>query len=418
MELGDLPYDCLSCIFDFIPDLKLLLNLSTVCKQWNILVKRRLKKIRHLHVESKSDLSYAPFSSDNHIYTDDIGYLERVNVSQLLPNLKYFSKSSYLTGKCTCKMLLNVLSSTSNPLIGLHSEVPCDFGSGCHVSLDEIVKHCGSLEYLYSLHEPFRDSYFFKYKFGQKLKYFDGHFEGYFDLESDEEEEEDIDYDSRFEEISLLCRYFKQMPNLEVLSLDKPLIEPRLWPLPKMKLKEIQLRDIRSSSSVSQFLPFFPDLRTIRLHIREVKDKGSPDSHIHLNVQNFFLNIHEPQSSHVESLNLVKTVMAKLPNCTNLCILLLQGVITITNGDLIEIIKVLPNLTLFVLDVENWEDANIIETLDKFCKSVGRRINFILRGTAHHGTKGARSYTRYILNEDVSSPLKIDYEFLQMCHVY
>ncbi|XP_053202432.1 uncharacterized protein LOC128387267 [Panonychus citri] len=98
MELGDLPYDCLSCIFDCIPDLKSLLDLSTVCKEWNILAKQRLKKIRHLHVERdiESDLAASP----NHLYTNDVGLMERVNVSQMFPNLRVSSfikkKNSFL----------------------------------------------------------------------------------------------------------------------------------------------------------------------------------------------------------------------------------------------------------------------------------------------------------------------------------
>ncbi|XP_053202377.1 uncharacterized protein LOC128387218 [Panonychus citri] len=416
MELIDLPYDCLSCIFDCFSNLKQLLDLSTVCKQWNILVKRRLKKIRHLHVEREHYLSYVPFSSDNHIYTDDVELMERVNVSQFLPNLKFLSLNPNLYGECTGKMVVNILSTTANPLVGLMCETQCcssdEIHSKCQVNVDEIVKHCGNLKYMEILDEPFLESYFFKYKFGQSLKYFEGYITEYDIIEKDE------DYDYNFEEINLLCRYLEQMPNLEVLSLNEPIIEPRLWPLPKMKLKEIRFLDIRSSSSVFQFLPFFPHLRTIRLYIREVKgkDEGFPDSHTHQNVQDVVLKIHKYQGSPVESLNLIKSIMVKFPNCKNLSIDILRRVFTITNGDLIEIIKVLPNLTLFVLTVENWEDANIIETLDKFCKSAGRRINFILRSDGQ--TIGARSYTRYVLNEDDASPLKIDYEFLQKCHVY
>ncbi|XP_053203283.1 uncharacterized protein LOC128387980 [Panonychus citri] len=219
MELTDLPYDCLSCIFDCFSNLKQLLDLSTVCKQWNILVKQRLKKIRHLHVISESYLSYVPFSSDNHIYTDDVGLMERVNVSQFLPNLKFLSLSRYLGQKCTGKMMVNILSSTAKPLVGLMCVDQCctsnDSLQSGHVDIDEIVKHCGSLEYMDILDELFRDSYFFKHKFGQNLKHFDGYV-----LRSYNEDE---DYDSMEEEINLSCRYLEQMPNLEVLNLETPL---------------------------------------------------------------------------------------------------------------------------------------------------------------------------------------------------
>ncbi|XP_053203521.1 uncharacterized protein LOC128388166 isoform X2 [Panonychus citri] len=414
MELGDLPYDCLSYIFDCFSNLKLLLNLSTVCKQWNILVKQRLKKIRHLHVANESYLSRVRFSSDNHIYTDDVGLMERVNVSQFLPNLKFLSLSPVHGDKCTGKMMVNILSTTANPLVGFKCDTQCCSSNivqhSGQVHVDEIVKHCGSLEYMNILDEDFLESYFFKYKFGQNLKHFDCYFIWYIDDEEDEDEDEDVDYDSRFEEINLLCRYLKQMPNLEVLNLGKPLIEPRLWPLPKMKLKEIRFEDIRSSSSVFQFLPLFPDLRTIRLDILEVKDKGFSDSYTHLNVQDVVLDIYE-QDSPVGLLNPIKSILVKFPNCTNLYSDFLR---TITKEDLIEIIKILPNLTLIVLNRKNCGDANTIETLDKFCKSVGRRINFILYGDCRTSDpRRTRSYTHFALNEDVARPLKIDNEFLQ-----
>ncbi|XP_053203568.1 uncharacterized protein LOC128388207 isoform X2 [Panonychus citri] len=416
MELGDLPYDCLSCIFDRIPDLKSLLDMSTVCKEWNILAKQRLKKIRHLHVESEFPLVCTYFSLYNHIYTDDVGLMERVNVSQLLPNLKFLTLSRNLSETCTCKMLVNVLS-TSNPLVGLFCEAPCRTQgvmvkySQCHVDIDEMVKHCGSLEYLDSLFPPFLDSYFFKYKFGQNLKYFNGYIEGYINSEEDADE----DYDFRFEEINSLCRYLKQMPNLEVLKLGKPLIEPRLWPLPKMKLKEIQFEHISPGSPVFQFLPLLPDLRSIELNIHSVKDEDEdfPDCHTHMNVQDVVLNI-SGRRSIIGCYKLTKSILVKFPNCKNLNIFLRRE-LPITNEDLIEIIKALPNLTLFVLDLWNWSDANTIETLDKFCKSTGRQMSFYFR---IRDRIRVGSYKRYALNEDVASPLKIDNEFLQKCFVY
>ncbi|XP_053202568.1 uncharacterized protein LOC128387398 [Panonychus citri] len=218
MELTDLLYDCLSCIFDCIPDLKLLLDLSTVCKQWNILAKRRLNKIRHLHAQQDIDSNLS--ASPNHLYTNDVELMERVNVSKIFPNLKFFSKCYTLEKMCTCKMLVNVLS-TSKPLIGLICEAPCLFsspehlGSRCHVDVDEIVKHCGSLEYLVTLYRPFLRSYFLKYKFGRNLKYFEGSIEG-------SEYEEDRDYNFIFKEMYLICYYLHQMPNLEVLHMKEP----------------------------------------------------------------------------------------------------------------------------------------------------------------------------------------------------
>ncbi|XP_053202390.1 uncharacterized protein LOC128387228 [Panonychus citri] len=410
MELGDLPYDCLSCIFDCFSNLKLLFNLSTVCKQWNILVKQRLKKIRHLHVASESYLPYVPFSSDNHIYTDDVELMERVNVSQLLPNLKFLSLSPVHGDKCTGKMMVNILSSIAKPLVGFMCDTQCCSSNivqhSGQVHVDEIVKHCGSLEYMNILDEHFRDSYFFKYKFGQNLKHFDGYVIRFYD--------EDEDYDSMEEEMNLSCRYLEQMPNLEVLNLENPLIEPRLWPLPKMKLKEIRFEDMSLRSPVFQFLPLFPDLRSIHLHIREVKskDEGFPDSHTHLNVQDVVLNIYgkEPTNG---CFKLIESIMVKFPNCTNLYIDLMRELL-LTKEHLIEMIKILPNLTLIVLNRENCGDANTIGTLDQFCKSTDRRINCILRGDerANDGTR-VRSYTRFALNEDVASPLKIDNEFLQ-----
>ncbi|XP_053202576.1 uncharacterized protein LOC128387407 [Panonychus citri] len=147
--------------------------------------------------------------------------MERVNVSQMFPNLKFFTKEYTLEDICTCKMLVNVLS-TSKSLTGLICEAPClavapmtiDFC--CHVDIDDIVKHCGSLEYLVSLYRPFLGSYFLKYKFGQNVKYFEGSIEGY------DDDEEDKDYDFMFKQIYLLCYYLKQMPNLEVLHLKEP----------------------------------------------------------------------------------------------------------------------------------------------------------------------------------------------------
>ncbi|XP_053202365.1 uncharacterized protein LOC128387208 [Panonychus citri] len=413
MELTDLPYDCLSCIFDCIPDLKQLLDKSTVCKQWNILVKRRLKKIRHLHVVSEDFLPYFHFSSDNHIYTDDVELMERVDVSQLLPNLKFLSLSLYPGQKCTGKMLVNILSSTAKPLVGLTCKNQCcmsnDSLQSGHVDIEEIVKHCESLEYMNIWNQFFRDIYFFKYKFGQNLKYFDGCTLPWYNE----------DYDSMMEEINLLCCYAARMPNLEVLILKKPLNEPRLWCLPKMKLKEIKFQHISSGSPVFQFLPLFPDLRSIKLSILKVKnkDEGFPDSHTHLNVQDVVLKIHKHKGPTMGCFKHIKSILVKFPNCTNLYINLKnceERKLLLTKEHFIEMIKILPNLTLIVLNSKNCGDANTIGTLDKFCKSTGRRINFILRGDdrANDGTR-VRSCTRFALNEDVASPLKIDNEFLQ-----
>ncbi|XP_053202320.1 uncharacterized protein LOC128387160 isoform X2 [Panonychus citri] len=413
MELGDLPYECLLCIFDCFSNLKLLLNLSTVCKQWNILVKQRLKKIRHLHVESKSDLSYVPFSSDNHIYTDDIGYLERVNVSQLLPNLKFFTKKPYLGSRCTCKMMVNVLS-TSKPLVGLICKAQClvagrMLGFYCHVNVDEMVKHCGNLEYLDTLFQPFLHSYFLKYKFGQNLKYFEGSIESY------NEDPENKDYETLLEETNLLCCYLKQMSNLEVLSLREPLIEPRLWPLPKMKLEEIRFKDITTETPVFQFLPLLPDLRSIDLGIRYVNhdNEAFRDSYTHLNVQDVALDIQFGRSS-IRCLKLIRSILIKFPNHKRLFIRLTYQ-FSITNEDLVQIIKNSPNLTLFVLDVMSWGDANTIETIDKFCKSTGRRISFYLLRDDRTWNYSVRtgSYTRYVLGEDCANPGTTDNKFLQ-----
>ncbi|XP_053203548.1 uncharacterized protein LOC128388197 [Panonychus citri] len=414
MELTDLPYDCLSYIFDCIPDLKLLLDMSTVCKQWNILANQRLKKIRHLHVEQDIDSDLA--ASPNHLYTNDVGLMERVNVSKMFPNLKFFTKSYTLETTCTCKMLVNVLS-TSKPLIGLMCEAPClaagpkDMTPCCHVDIDEIVKHCGSLEYLDSLYRPFLRSYFVKYKFGQNVKYFESYIEGY------DYYEEDKDYDAMFKEIYFLCYYIQQMPNLEVLRLRDPPIEPRLWPLPKnMNLKRIDFEDITTNTLALQFLSRLPNLRSVSLDVQSVVDEDAvfEVSDTYPNIQDCALHVAMYQNSPVGSSKLIKSIMVKFPNCSNLCIHVQQGM-TITNEDLIEIIKMLPNLTLFVLDVWNWGDANTIDTIDKFCKSIGRRISFyLLRDNAKwNDLLRTDLYTRYALNEDVENHVKTDNKFIR-----
>ncbi|XP_053203560.1 uncharacterized protein LOC128388207 isoform X1 [Panonychus citri] len=415
MELGDLPYDCLSCIFDRIPDLKSLLDMSTVCKEWNILAKQRLKKIRHLHVERDIDSDLA--ASPNHLYTNDVALMERVNVAQMFPNLKFFTKDYTLEDICTCKMLVNVLS-TSTPLIGLICESPCLAGDSmmigfcCHVDIDDIVKHCGSLEYLDSLYRPFLGSYFLKFKFGQNIKYFEGSIEGY------DDDEEDKDYDFMFKEIYLLCYYLKQMPNLEVLRLKEPPIEPRLWPLPKnMNLKQIEFENISTKTLAFQFLSRFPNLRSVSFSIRPVRDEDEifEVSNTYPNIQDCAFNIEGIyQDLPVGSLKLIKSIMVKFPNCTNLRIYLLRN-IAITNEDLIEIIKMLPHLTLLVLDIKNWGDANTIETIDKFCQSIGRRISFYLLSDDRiwNRTTWTGSYTRYTLNEDVANHLKTDNKFIR-----
>ncbi|XP_053203579.1 uncharacterized protein LOC128388222 [Panonychus citri] len=413
MELGDLPYDCLSCIFDCIPDLKSLLDLSTVCKQWNILANQRLKKIRHLHVEQDIDSDLA--ASPNHLYTNDVGLMERVNVSKMFPNLKFFTKDYTLETTCTCKMMVNVLS-TSKPLIGLICEDPCLVSNSldilCHVDIDDIVKHCGSLEYLDSLYRPFLGSYFLKYKFGQNVKYFEGSIEGY------DDDEEDKNYDFMFKQIYLLCYYLKQMPNLEVLHLKEPPIEPRLWPLPKnMKLKQIDFDNITTKTLAFQFLSRFPNLRSVSFSIRSVtnKDEIFEVSNPYPNIQDCALHIGGIyQNLPVGSFKLIKSIMVKFPNCTNLFIHLLKN-IAITNEDLIETIKILPHLTLLVLDIKNWGDTNTIETISKFCQSSGRRISFYLLRDDRIWNRTTRtgSYTRYALNKDVANHLKTDNKFIR-----
>ncbi|XP_053202401.1 uncharacterized protein LOC128387235 [Panonychus citri] len=217
----------------------------------------------------------------------------------------------------------------------------------------------------------------------------------------------------------LICYYLHQMPNLEVLHMKEPPFEARLWSFPKnMKLKQIEFEIVSTESFAFQFLSLFPDLRSVSLDIRTVEDKDDvfEVSNAHPNIQDCALHIgiFQYQCPEVDPMNLIKSIMVKFPNCKNLFIRLMER-LSITNEGLIETIKVLPNLTLFVLDIKNCGDANTIDIIDKYCKSTGRRISFYLfrddRKWNH--TLGTRTYTQYALNEDVANHLEADSKFVR-----
>ncbi|XP_053202246.1 uncharacterized protein LOC128387112 [Panonychus citri] len=408
MQLNDLPEDCLSNIFDWIPCIKQLLSFSTVCSGWNNLVKRRLKKVRNLHLY-KCNLScsnqaeffnlwkYSPY---NHIYTNDIGLLERVNVSKLLPNLKYFTTEFYGNQQCMCKATINVLS-TSNTLIGLLGRSPCINSkvTNCsnRVHIDDIVRHCGNLEYLSSESKPFIRSFFFS--FGDNLK----HFEASVDLSK---------FSLYHGATDSFTRLLAKMPNLETLSLsDEPEIEPPKWPKPKMNLKQLEILNIPVDVSTLQVLSFFPELPSLYLSfcISEDKDETFPFFGVHPNVQDLALEIYLiVRDDDIEYINLIKSVLVKFPNCANLMIRLHSE--CISNESVFKIIEMLPNLNLFVLHVEqilgDWCYPDYFNTVDTHCRSIGRRIAFYLVNDDFG------EISRYSLNEDIANPFNTDNQFI------
>ncbi|XP_053202245.1 uncharacterized protein LOC128387111 [Panonychus citri] len=404
MELNDLPEDCLLHIFDYFPDLKQLLSLSTVCSLWNNLVKSQLKKVQYLHL-IQCDGEYSWYfdalecSSYNHIYTNDLKFFEKVNVSKLLPNLKYFETSYYLDGQhCMCKATINVLS-TSNTLIGLKGESSCyksNFSFIPHAHIDEVVRHCGNLEYLSSGFKHFIRSFFSR--FGDNLKHFEAleDFSGFYFHPGASDSFE---------------RIMAKMPNLETLSLfEEPEIEPLKGPAPKMNLKQLSIESIDIESSTLQVLSLFPELPSLYLSFAyQGKAKAFSTSRIHPNVQDLVLEVPIEAAEVVHCGKLINSVLANFPNCKNLMIWIRFG---FTDKEMVfKIIEMLPNLNLFVLHIDDingtWKDLDYFDTVDKHCKSIGRRVAFYIVIDVDFHKK-----IRYSVNEDIASPFKTDNPFV------
>ncbi|XP_053202247.1 uncharacterized protein LOC128387113 [Panonychus citri] len=407
MQLNDLPNDCLSYIFDYFPELKQLLTLSTVCSGWNNLVKRRLKKVQYLHLDVSFATHYSDsrkYSSKNHVYTCNIGLLERVNVSKLLPNLKFFTVNYYDNNQCMCKAVINVLS-TSNTLIGLSGRTPC-CGSKARicprgVDIDEIVQHCGNLEYLSSESKPFIWSFFFS--FGDNLK----HFEALVDLSG---------FSFYHGASDSFARILAKMPNLETLTLlyDSE-IKPRCWPTPKINLKQLKILNFYMGSSTFQVLSLFPELPSLYLRIDMLKEVQTfPTSDIHPSVQDLVIRIDNFMNDYqydrdFKYPHLFKSILTKFPNCKNLMIDVAYKYIN--NKMMIEIIEMLPKLNLFVQNVyqalDDWKDPDYFNSVDRHFNSTGRRIAIFL-----FKNKGFGRIIEYSHNEDIANPFKTENLFI------
>ncbi|XP_053202152.1 uncharacterized protein LOC128387041 [Panonychus citri] len=408
MQLNDLPEDCLLYIFDYFPELKQLHILSTVCSGWNNLIKRRLEKVQYLNLEESDEHSwhfkFREYPSHPHIYTNDIKLLERVNVSKLLPNLKFFTTNHYNGWQCMCRATINVLS-TSNTLIGLKDRSPChksdsrNCSDGIHI--DKIVQHCGNLEYLSSKSKHFIRSFFFS--FGDNLK----HFEALVDLSGFSL------YPGATDSVS---RLMAKMPNLETLTLlCEPEIKTRHWPIPKINLKQLKILTFYMRFRTFQVLSLFPELPSLYLRIDMLKKaKTFTTSDIHPSVQDLVIRIDNflidyQYDRDFKYPQLFKSILAKFPNCKNLMIDVAYEFIN--NKLMIEIIEVLPNLNLFVQNVyqalDDRKDPDYFNSVDRHFKTTGRRIAIYL-----FKNKGFGRIIRYSLNEDVAGPFKTDNQFI------
>ncbi|XP_053202253.1 uncharacterized protein LOC128387117 [Panonychus citri] len=207
------------------------------------------------------------------------------------------------------------------------------------------------------------------------------------------------------------------MPNLETLALlDEPKIEPPKWLAPKMNLKQLSIENIFIEYSSPQVSSLFPELPSLYLNIAYPKENETfPTSKIHPNVQDLVLEIdfafdNLKCNPDIEYSKMFKNILVKFPYCKNLMIRLYER--CITNKLMIEIIEMLPNLNLFVLELwidetlENSKDSDYINTVDKCCKSTGRRIAFYLVNNDF------KKIVRYSLNEDIANPFKTDNQFV------
>ncbi|XP_053202251.1 uncharacterized protein LOC128387115 [Panonychus citri] len=310
-----------------------------------------------------------------------------------------------------CKAMINVLSS-SNTLIGLSGQSPCyksEFTLDSRVHVDAIVQHCGNLEYLSSGSKHFIRSFFFS--FGDNLK----HFEASVDL-------------SKFSlypgATDSFARIMAKMPNLETLTLlCEPEIEPPKWPTPKMNLKQLKIEYIDIESSPLQVLSLFPELPSLHLSFKQQGEaKAFPTSRIHPDVQDLALEIQTVLESpllyaqqglqaeeDVDCGELIKSVLANFLNCKNLMIWLENGFTE--NVSVFKIIEMLPNLNLFVLHVDGilctWKDPGYFDTVDKYCKSIGRRVAFYTVIDVDFHKK-----IRYSVNEDIANPFNTENQFI------
>ncbi|XP_053202149.1 uncharacterized protein LOC128387039 [Panonychus citri] len=372
-----------------------------VCRLWNNLVKRKLVKVRELHLEGFEDEipknevyhiyeTSCIHSSYHSVYTNDLRFVEKVNVSKLLPNLKYFKTSNVDGQQCVCKATINVLS-TSNTLIGLKDESPCYksyFNLNPHAHIDKVVRHCDNLK----------------------------HFEALVDFSK---------FSLHPEATDSFARLMAKMPNLETLTLlCEPEIEPPEWPKPKINLKQLKIRNIDIESSTLQVLSLFPELPSLHLSFEQREEaKAFPTSRIHPDVQDlaldiltigermrFFIQPAPYSGEDVDCGKLLKSVLANFPNCKNLMIRIRYGFTE--NDSVFKIIEMLPNLNLFVLHIDDikdtWKDPAYFDTVDKHCKSIGRRIAFYTVIDVSFHKK-----IRYSVNEDIASPFNTDNQFIQ-----
>ncbi|XP_053210792.1 uncharacterized protein LOC128394487 [Panonychus citri] len=297
-SFNDLPDDCLTSISDYIHDLKQLLQLSEVCPRWGYLVENRLKKVQKLDIWwSTLDRSFKP----DYIYTNDYQLIEKINISSVLPNLKYV-RVGYISmkGDCLCKALANIMN-TGNPLIGLSVNYSCDQNrdkylnqSKCKVDMDQqIVKYCDKVKYLSADINAFTESFFKKFEFGANVIKF-----------------------STIKTCNTLTEFASSMVNLEsakIVDFDET---DCLYDGPSlMKLNQLSIFSYDYTNLSYELLEYFPNLKNLLLKI--ILRRGETNyfgSIVNRNIENLVIYlVEDAPPTNTNSLHALNSILKSFP---------------------------------------------------------------------------------------------------------
>ncbi|XP_015789365.1 uncharacterized protein LOC107366294 [Tetranychus urticae] len=339
MFINELPDDCLLIIFDLINELDDLLNCFKVCSKWSHLIADRTRKVKYLieHQDWRNDepcLSY-PF---DWVYFRTGEPIDGTCLSSLFPNLMVADFSDTFRERVKHEDIVTLIKKIK-PLKGLFNPIHSDTGT--------VFKYCNELEMVLLKHiEPCIEKNGFNIKqlvLWNSLTIFKNH-----------------------------AHYF---PNLERLYINNQVKPDGPYDGPisrRLKILEIcsTCYDGRTRYTFYgfQFMDYCPNLQSA--HIFLESDHIFVDESVkHESLQDLVLDFYR---RNVEW-NDLKRLLTKYPNLKHLT---LWHNDRLENAHVEQLVRILPNLVLFVIRDSDGVTQKADDYVQNFCKSNRRSIKF------------------------------------------
>ncbi|XP_053210525.1 uncharacterized protein LOC128394248 [Panonychus citri] len=370
MNINDLPNDCLLLIFDQFYQLRQFATFMKVCRRWKILVEKRLKKITHLDVSLFTPLIQNGDSAEQYlpithrcIITISRRFLMKIKLSKLFPNVKIIHLENF-TKNCPCALLVHLLTNT-NQIKGLsYLDYRFEMSHKCKILEREekrITSFLSDIEFLGISNDIIVTSYLRTFGHLKKLKSLGNCLENY------------------FQPVNLLhvLKFTQFLMNLERLvtfcndEFDNDFVRVENQ-LPIFgNLLHLQLENIsKKGSSFTKFLNLCPNLLNLSLIVHNVGVERIHQINKNLNVQRLNLLFSWDRDKMLK-------VIEKFPNCRYLSI---GGYALLSSRDLIQIITILPRLSLFLIENER-NDLAERQIVKSYCHSQNRKIDVYFGST-------------------------------------